>query len=438
VGTSRTRNNATVANYVTHQRLFNSAGVQQSDYVQNLNMFDYWYCADEVNEMALMGKYPYDIGGPLLSLKVQHEFPVYSDYASGSAFGLRWTNEGPLIAYPSYAIKGADLSSAWKTEAQSNLDSIATRIGLGATAISRARPAQPQASLSVSIAEAYREGIPNTLRQLASYEDEVKKFKSLYRDLGLSKRRYTALKRAGTTIPSKYLEFEFGWKPLVADIQKTTRSLMKFNQIQEDLRRNSGKRIRRSYSFPEVTSETLLVSDSTRPWASPNTYILSQAGGRKVTRTDSKKTWFHGEFVYMYPTSHSSISAEMIHGSRQLLGLDLTPETVWNVAPWTWLVDWFSNVGDVVSNATAIGADNLILRYGYLMQEAKRTYRHEHFGVSIQSGVLKSPHIVGSTVYTAKSRIGASPFGFGLTWDQLDPRQIAILTSIGITRRGRH
>jgi len=433
VGTARVRENAAVKSFQATHRLFNSAGVLQSTSVQNMNLHDIWYCADELNEMALMGKYPYDIGGNLLSLKTVHDYPSAADYVEGSAFGLRWTVTGPLVAYPLNAYKTPPNALSWRNEAILLIDSVPTRIGLGATAISRSLPTEPQANLAVSIAEAYREGIPKSLSQLANLEEEVRLYRRLYKT---EKKRLS--RRAALELPSKFLETEFGWKPLVADIQKTVKALMNHQSILEDLRRNSGKRIRRRYSFPTETSETVTVSDGTTPWSNPNAYILGQSGGRTITRLYSKRTWFAGEFVYTYPSRGSGISSEMIHGSRQLLGLDLSPETVWNVAPWTWLVDWQSNVGDVVSNVTALGSDQLILRYGYLMQEAKQTWLHMHSGVFLKSGVPIKSTITGKTVTTAKSRIVASPFGFGTSWGDLDPRQIAILTAIGITRRGRH
>lgn len=433
MGTARVRENAAVRSFQATHRLFNSAGVQQSQSVQNLNLHDIWYCADELNEMKLMGSKTHDIGGNLLSMKTVHDFPSSASYVEGSAFGLRWTVTGPLIAYPSNAYKAPPNVLAWKGEAIAMIDSVPTRIGLGATAISRSLPTEPQANLAVSIAEAYREGIPKSLSQLANMEDEVRNFRRLYK---AEKKKLSS--KAAMELPSKFLEYEFGWKPLVADIQKTTRALMQHQSILEDLRRNSGKRIRRRYSFPTQTSEEVTVSDGTTPWSNPNSYILGQSGGRTITRRYSKRTWFAGEFVYTYPSQGSGISSEMVHGSRQLLGLDLTPETVWNVAPWTWLVDWQSNVGDVISNFTALGSDQLILRYGYLMQEAKQEWIHRHSGVFLKNGVKIDPTITGKTVTTVKSRIVASPFGFGTTWGDLTPRQVAILTAIGITRRGRH
>lgn len=166
-------------------------------------------------------------------------------------------------------------------------------------------------------------------------------------------------------------------------------------------------------------------------------YVVGQAGPRVITISSTKRTWFAGEFVYTYPSEDAAIPLQIAAGARQLLGIDLTPETIWNLAPWTWLADWFANVGDVVANFTAIGSDNLLMRYGYLMQEAKQVWLHQHFGVSIPSEGISNATLSGTFTQSAKTRIGASPFGFGLTSQDLDARQIAILASIGFTRNMR-
>jgi hypothetical protein len=55
---------------------------------------------------------------------------------------------------------------------------------------------------------------------------------------------------------------------------------------------------------------------------------------------------------------------------------------------------------------------------------------------------LDKSGLVGSTVPVqpltmvteTKQRVGANPFGFGLTWDGLSPLQKAIAAAVGITR----
>jgi hypothetical protein len=117
--------------------------------------------------------------------------------------------------------------------------------------------------------------------------------------------------------------------------------------------------------------------------------------------------------------------------ANKLLGLRLTPEVLWDLTPWTWLGDWVSNLGDVIHNVSALGQDNLVIKYGYIMQHTKyeREYRLS----------LNKPRIDGVGVYDLKLinerkvRMKASPYGFGLTWDGFSTRQWAILGALGLS-----
>lgn len=401
---------------LTGRESFQDNGVTYSESQKVLNLWNFAHCEDRTNPVKLLGKTNFDIGGPFLSYRAKMEFPVVGSYVIGRFAGLRWAYEGPIVAYPQSAPTAWVPPSWWSfagvSSADGGLDSVPDRWGMGATAISRCKPASPEASLGVFLTETYREGIPNLLSNFKNLQGEIEYFRSL---------------------GSNYLNVEFGWRPFVADLRKTARSVQKSHEILEDLRRNSGKRMRRRYRFPEISSTVETHRDGTLPYFTGQPY--AGASGQRVSTTYStKKTWFEGEFVYSFPAADSGIPKKVLAGSRQILGLDLTPETLWNITPWTWLADWFANSGDVISNISAVGADNLVMRYGYLMQEATRKYLTVHSGFTALETDVPST-FSGAAVYTAKSRIGASPYGFGLTMGDFTPRQVAILAAIGITRR---
>jgi hypothetical protein len=121
--------------------------------------------------------------------------------------------------------------------------------------------------------------------------------------------------------------------------------------------------------------------------------------------------------------------------ARYLYGIDPTPEQLWNAAPWTWLADWVANTGDIVSNVQSINSDDLVMRYGYLMQESRFVRETTHLGTYSSGAGTRLPNAIrGKVTISHKTRIGASPYGFGVTWDGFSPRQIAILTALGITK----
>lgn len=420
MGTPRVRRQSYQDSYTNVQRLLGN-GVVQSENTSTLLASNASYCEDELNETDLFGS-GYDVGGNFLLIKSEMNFPPVAQHAQVDAFGLRWTSDGPIMASPEvyWGPGWSDATIIANAQANAPVDSVATRIGLGATAINACRPAKAHADVSVSVIEMLREGIPQSLAKLATLEVEIGR----YRDLEKKLSRY---KRGGQELPSEFLEYQFGWLPLVADIRKASKAIAQSDRILEDLRRNSGKRMRRRYGFPATSTTSLYRQDGQGPWPHLNSYLVQQTGGRTITWKRTKKTWFSGEFVYTFPSEKRILPIQIAAGAQKLLGISLTPETLWNIAPWTWLTDWVANTGDVVANVSAIGTDSLMMRYGYLMQEATSVFRHEHLGVTIQGSNVRDATIVGEFTDSVKTRIGASPFGFGITNTELDARQIALL-----------
>jgi len=120
--------------------------------------------------------------------------------------------------------------------------------------------------------------------------------------------------------------------------------------------------------------------------------------------------------------------------ARKLTGLSLDPDTLWNLAPWSWAVDWFSNTGDVISNLTDRGLYGLVMRYGYVMEHTITTDTY----TLVQPSSPTAKKMLGSplrVITETKQRRGANPYGFGVSWDGLSPFQGSILAALGISRR---
>jgi hypothetical protein len=133
----------------------------------------------------------------------------------------------------------------------------------------------------------------------------------------------------------------------------------------------------------------------------------------------------------------SSTNNAYLDRAIDLLGLELTPEVLWEITPWSWLLDWFTNIGEVVEGLTTFGLSNTILNYAYstLRREALLTVN-----VDPKSWLSQDPQnrISGSPVYAMnidqKVRIAASPFGFGTSLSALTGAQWAILGALGLAR----
>jgi len=298
---------------------------------------------------------------------------------------------------------------------------------LGASAIARCKPTRSRADVGVALAELVREGIP----RLA-----VSTWHARARNI---KRR----KSPEGAAADNYLAYQFGLKPLAQEIGSFAFQVTRAEQLLQQYEKDAGKVVRRRYNFPtktEITYSVVQASDS--PFiGSPQAGTLnpaltpSERGEVDVVRELTQKRWFSGAFTYYLPAwydARDGMSRKALL-AKEILGVDLDLETIWNLTPWSWAIDWFTDAGDVISNINSMLEDGLIMRYGYIMEHTlvKDTYTRRHPNVFLGSNGFDSSITL---VTETKIRRRANPFGFGLTWNGLSGFQKSILAALGISR----
>jgi len=304
--------------------------------------------------------------------------------------------------------------------------------GMGATAIARSSPGSPSANVVVTLGELKRDGVPAIIGSGI-----------------LKERTQTAMKRAARGSSSEYLNVEFGWKPLIADLRKTASSMKQANSLVKQYRRDSSRWVRRRYDFPGDSATSSVVYPPGSPAAYPTAagrFSLDQytrSPGMIATSRTTTERWFVGAFQQFVPPRGDDAMDRMLSYEADInhvLGTRLTPEAVWNLAPWSWAVDWFSNAGDVFHNVSEFMFDGLVMPYGYVMEKKTVTKTYTGYGSILgyaPSGQPQPVYPYECTVtmgYETKKRLAASPFGFATTWDSMSPRQLAIMAAIGINR----
>lgn len=294
----------------------------------------------------------------------------------------------------------------------------------GATAIKRCKPGDPIISLSTSIGELFKDGLPSILGQ------------SLWRSRTLDAVRKNS---AG-----EFLNYTFGYKPIVDDMLKFSKIVQNTDHALSQYERDAGRVVRRGYSFPiEKTSAESDYRTNVYPiffdtvaGFGDSTGPLSMLGKVVKRRDTFRRIWFSGAFTYYLPSDYSSRNRikELAAKADHLFGLTITPETLWNLAPWSWLTDWAFSTGDVISNLNSFKTNGLVMRYGYVMCHSITTDTYTHVGNYPSSD--RKPRVPSFVVVTeTKQRRAANPFGFGLTWNGLSPSQLAIAAALGINRK---
>jgi hypothetical protein len=356
-----------------------------------------------------LGKSDGDIGGSFLAMKrtlteggnsQNWDFHVGTSAFQGGQYA--WVEKVDNSRFPTVIPSPSSLLNA-----------------LGTQVIANVIPTNPLSGLLSALYEIRREGIPS-VPGIQSWRD-----------------RTLRAKNAG----SEYLNYEFGWLPLVNDLKRFSNSVTNSHELIRQYERNSGRRIKRRVTLPS-TSEVIQQTDADA-WPAPTvTGSLGNAlynGRGKISRTVTETTrrWFSGCFTYYLPPykpggdnlKRNEQLANYLYGTR------VTPDTIWNLTPWTWALDWVANTGDVIHNISAFHQDGLVMPYAYIMEE--KTIMHRVRQTQSFKQGLGNHTFVQDFETISKYRIPATPYGFGLNPATFSDRQWSILVALGLSRGGK-
>lgn len=321
-----------------------------------------------------------------------------------------------------------------------------------ATGYARARPGNPVANAGQFFAELRDLPKPIGYGFLRRYQRLVRKSGGI---LASIPRVLMGELQGFRSLGSEYLNLVFGWEPFVRDLRQMYHLWHDIDKRMAQLIRENGKSIRRK---AQVARESDISDSKTTyayafggvPYAPPN-WTSSAGSIQTITTRWSNKVWFSGSFRYYIPDVGSSLWNK--RARLALFGALPTPELLWEVMPWSWLIDWFVNVGDIISNASPNAVDNLTTDYSFIMRQYRweKTYhvttwhsaRDDFGGIPPSKGstaigswwkAYNGTH-VSSESWEIKTRCGGgNPFGLNIQLPDLSARQLAILAALGISR----
>jgi hypothetical protein len=189
---------------------------------------------------------------------------------------------------------------------------------------------------------------------------ELKDLPSLFKSQG-----DTFYKKAA----SYNLKYQFGIKPLISDLKSLLLFQHHIAKRERELRKLQESGLRRKVEvFTGSAHET---HDR-----QVNSSLYSKFA--KMNRVTTVRKW---GFVEYRPSSYPLTDPQLRRlAMRAVLGLTIDFSTAWNLIPWSWLVDWCSNVGDfLISNRNIVPCTHgqvLIMRHIKTEVHARDTGGH--------------------------------------------------------------
>lgn len=259
-----------------------------------------------------------------------------------------------------------------------------------------------------------REGLPGIVPSL------LKGKSSFFKDLG-----------------SDYLNIEFGWKPFLSDLQDAARALL---SAQESITRPFGPVHRTRESEPFSSTESLsgplgiTCGGIPQAWLSADDLqkiepgYTAQPAGFENFQCDTtvfveRKSWFEANWFALPKIGYDP--QNFVSRLDSLMDSKITPAVLWELAPWSWLVDWGLRIGDALQTAERLADDRVHAQYAYGM-ELTRVRRH----IKARTNGLSA-----ASLYERKERVRANPYGFvvgGVA--SLNSWQQSILLALGLTK----
>lgn len=305
----------------------------------------------------------------------------------------------------------------------------------GSQLIKKAIPTTPMGTAAVSLGEFLLPGgIPKAYTK-AALEAQLKKS---------AKSKKSQILSGAHAAGDAYLNYVFGYAPIVSDIANAVRTVREGNKFIEQLRRDSGRLVRRQRSLPSISTQSgptaiasgtglmSLLYNSSADRASLYPDSASSRGTLTMEESSYQEIYFHGGFQFYFetPKSYDESVANIMAAADKLTGAPLTAERIYQLTPWSWFVDWNSSMGDVISNAQRFTEDGLVMRYGYVMRKTVTNRIYTLTGVKFKNS---NPGPISVTKQIIrKERFRGNPFGFGATTSYTS-RQWAVLASLGMT-----
>jgi hypothetical protein len=191
------------------------------------------------------------------------------------------------------------------------------------------------------------------LKEVKSLFDPWKKWYPVLKAFNRYKAIYPIIRKKGLFSPKEianlHLGYKFGWKPFLSDVMRIKDSLDDFRKKVRDLQKNANQPIRRHYSRPldlAILSPlaSVLYSDSVTTVSRETKWVIKPKYNATV------------DFVYSMPDMSRLVN--QVAGFADSLGFHLNPQIAWNAIPYSFVVDWFFDVGGFLNR---LRADNLVV-----------------------------------------------------------------------------
>jgi hypothetical protein len=252
-------------------------------------------------------------------------------------------------------------------------------------------------------------------------------------------------------VGSEALNITFGWTPLIQEYFNLVKVGMNLERVvyYESFRR------KRQWEGPATSSRangTVSVNNILSPYTSAYRHhevgdVVGASSGsgllceHQTETVESEDYHWSSRYTGLAKASRraESFSDQAMDVFKRLGAID-DPTLLWDLTPYSWLVDWFTTMGDSISNANTYGPmkGKYDVDYAYLTTQRIHSVQGHIARVNSSSPYYRSYSLERPTsvaISRTRWRDRATPFGFGTQLGSLSASQFGILVALGLAQR---
>lgn len=258
--------------------------------------------------------------------------------------------------------------------------------------------------------------------------------------------------RSTSDLGGAYLNQVFGTQPTIGDMQRLGEVVHRISPAVRDEVANAAEHLRRTAErefSSDSGSSTTSLSSATAPahlgpaHASFDVYGMVGGGDIQlvagISWSETISLRAYGRYtrtVVQMERANRSIDKKL----RSLLGSGLSADVIYDLTPYTWLLNWVWDFGSILRYQENLnGADVVAVGHGYNLRHKKRVGWTVSFRENPNGSLYSLENYSGAAgVATRRSdrrQGGTSPYSLTQgSWDTLSGSQWAILAALGLAR----
>lgn len=228
-----------------------------------------------------------------------------------------------------------------------------------------------------------------------------------------------------------HLAVQFGWLPFMRMANQFIDAFDSTNKRIPQLLKDNGKSVRRRGTLAKASASFTEAIPNVGMTMVANSSSIEFEGPYHKTTTVTSRAWYSGRFKYWLPDLDYSFADSKQNLRSRLFGLTFSPSQLYNAMPWSWLIDYFTPLGDLVEGLLDTGvADRFAADYCFVMKHDRMVTDVTHNYKIVGSPALT---MSSSRVTERKVRRVGTPFGFGAT-TPLSSFQLSIMGALGLSK----